>query len=171
MRVIEKSREVEVEFEVRGGLVVSDPCYVDFDDSDSLDDGQLKHTFPEVEGTWVAVVETKDEGSWGIRVSNLIARKKGHRLSDFTRVPVKLLGVDSGQMFVGSRASLPLDYDMLLSAHDYDDPDEHIIGFAEGAVSRTGFGDGAYELYGYFDADGELKGINVDFIPEDIDGV
>lgn len=145
-------------FQVTSGRIeVSDPCY----------EGGDGHSFPARNGTWIAEIEMKDEGSWGMRVARLFARHE----SVGTR-PVNPSGyanVDSGQMSVSDGGQFHL-----LPGELYDDvcrrtrPAAIIEDFA--VVSNSGIGDGGYEVLISVDCQGKLNAVEIVFLPDDEPG-
>jgi len=177
-----------VEFEVVDKLVIADPCYIDQNDYDEgghpLKGGVRMGSgtgivLERCDGLWTATIELSNEGSWGTRVSKLIATKEeAGRVYETEAVDRN--GVDSGQMFIGCWSSVPLDYDALLSrysTHKYGSKKWHegydtsiqMLGFAEGAVSSTGYGDGRYPVLVSTDRDGKPVKVEVHFLPYELD--
>ena len=160
-----------VEFDVADRLVVSDPCYIDKDDTVG---GQtvemavsgLGLVLEGCAGGWTAEVEFEDN-----RVSTLRAVKRNRYDGEWRRADTEGACVDSGQMFVGDAEAFGLDYDALLARYEKADGewDErlHFFAFLEGAVSSTGYGDGCYPVYVKYDAEGAVVGVEVRFMEDD----
>lgn len=152
----------QVTFEVKAGLVIADPCYLEERVTES---SRGIYYVPDASGVWNAEVEMSDEGAWGDRVASLTAvREKAgptvrHEFVDG-------LGVDAGQMSIIPAERTPLDYDALLREHEIHDWKADLLSFGGGVVSSTGFGDGVYQATLEFDSWG-LSKIKVVFIEEE----
>jgi hypothetical protein len=149
---------------VDGPLVVADPCYIDQDDAPAYTaiDRGLAVSLPEATGEWH--VEYEQNAGWGERVTKLIARREGASVVREERVGDN--GVDSGQMYIGPRTALPLDYDALLKQHEASDWKLDFQVFGDGVVSSTGVGDGLYPVTVGYDADGRPAEVTVEFLPD-----
>lgn len=153
----------KVEFEVDGGLVIADPCYLDEGISKN---GRFGVVYvPDGSGKWTGTVEYSDEGEWGERVSHLRAERK-NAMPTIRYEQIGPLGVDSGQMSIIPADRTPLDYDGLCAEHNKYDYHAQILDYGGGIVSSTGFGDGVY--YGTLEYDSTgLSKITVQFIWEE----
>lgn len=167
------SKEVvtRVEFTVADKMVIADPCYID--ENDTLEGlGSLGVILEGCAGDWMAEVEISDEGSWGDRVSVLRATRRGHPAFTSAWEHLGDNGVDSGQMFIGCVSSFPLDYDAVCERYKLPngewDNNLNLFAFAEGAISKTGMGDGCYPVYVQRDVRGNPVTIEIRFF-EDAD--
>ena len=169
-----------VEFTVEDTLVVADPCYVDTDDGETtravVSDARTSGLSTVVEnaaGEWTAEAEYSDEGSWGNRVARLVLTRRGAGYAA-RGAEVGRNGVDSGQMWAGPAAALPLDYEALLETYrdaDGEWVDRSLFEAPEGgAVSSTGYGDGLYSVYVNRDAEGVASRVEVEFIEPPCEG-
>ena len=156
-------------FENRTGrMIVSDPCYaVGIWCAAILENVQI--------GTWYAELGISDEVLWGKRVSYIEAGT-GKSSGDWTKHKVDI-GVDSGQMSIS-------DYHDQMGTGDYEDNTHwygkacnltlggnkggiiNFMGYNIAAVSKTGYGDGSYDLYTQINKDGDISRIRVVFIPK-----
>jgi len=154
-------------FEVKSGKIcVSDPCY---------DRGTWCAAWGLLakNGIWDATFYTSDEGSWGHRIARIEARHKD-TLNDIWKKHKTEIGVDSGQAGIYDSKIYPQgntgDYgecgtfygrccDITLK-----EPGAGIID-GGGIVSRSGFGDGGYDLEVQYDGK-EIVAARVTFIPE-----
>jgi hypothetical protein len=169
-------------------MVASDPCY-------QLDTWCQAVIDNVRNGTWYAHVDTKDEGSWGNRISALVVyhvdclKNIPNILSLYHQMPKLPFvgGVDSGQFGFFDHASyrnddaitsdIPLwDYTIEDSGDKFysacckktiDQPSWGILPF--GAVSSSGFGDGSYDILGEKNAYGEYVAFAVIYIPDEDD--
>jgi hypothetical protein len=171
---------MENNFEVKSGVMVcSDPCY-------SLDTWCMGIVENVKNGTWLASIETSDEGDWGVRIATLEVRH-----NDFKDTNLKFVdelpftgGVDSGQFGFfdkefyrndESAKDLPK-YDF---SSDFDKESGDIWYRAccdltlakeqwgvlpNGVVSSSGYGDGSYGVFGEKNAEGEYVAFKVVFI-------
>jgi hypothetical protein len=169
-----------VQFEVdEAGLVLSDPCYIDHDDVSPeggmetpgiLSWGDGMHLFTNArQGWWTAEIQVNDEGAWGNRVAKLIAMCDGYNPVE-RRGADGVAAVDSGQMFVGAASTMPIDYDRLLASYNGPDGEwvnRNMLVCQEGAVSSTGFGDGAYGVEVGYDREGQVVEVAVTFIGDE----
>jgi hypothetical protein len=177
---------VKKEFEVTSGeIVCSDPCY----DLDTWCQGIVKAR----NGKWIAEVEISDEGSWGERIAGLkiyhsdIADKFLSEMGNIDLLNFSA-GVDSGQFGFFDRITYR-NNDSAKDLEKYDFGTNYVkdengddwyracchLTLAEeqfgvlpnGAVSSSGFGDGAYDVFGAKDENGEYLYLHVVFIGED----
>lgn len=177
-----------VRFEVVDKLVMADPCYIDKDDAKSKYDcltgpRPLGKQWDNASGIWTAGITMLDNSQthgWGDRVKELELVKDGakpHHSLDRLWDHCADNGVDSGQMWVGCRSSLPLNYEALLQVYDPTYKEDaplsghdnwvHKDFFAfNGAVSQTGYGDGLYPVFEAY-VGGELVAVKIDFIPDE----
>jgi hypothetical protein len=147
------------QFEVRSGRIgIWDPCYGHGDEVKAAN------------GTWFAEVEMSNEGSWGNRVAKLSAWKDGcYGKTPFKRIAIA--GVDSGQMGI-----YDLRPDIDTDEGGYDEICDITLDKGQagiyrelGAVSSTGYGDGAYPVRVYENGAGEVEHIEVVFISDEDD--
>ena len=157
-------------FKVNSGkVIITDPCYKVYDDSVILD---------VVKGTWTAYVDYNNDG----RVANLVVVNERYdhskRLYEYNfEYITDDLGVDSGQMGVFDYDFYPSDprseeneevfYGKICYITSNEDGGGVIESF--GAVSSTGYGDGAYSLYGAKHTDGNYYAFYIEFISDDED--
>lgn len=150
-----------VRFEVAGGLVVADPCYID---SEITESSRGIYYIEDASGVWDAEVQMSDEGDWGDRVASLTAKRV--KAGSTVRLETVDLGVDAGQMSIIPAERTPLDYDALLVEHEIHEWKADLLSFGGGAVSSSGYGDGVYVATIEFDSWGPSK-IKVVFIEEE----
>lgn len=159
-------------FEVKSGkLRISDPCY----DLDTWCAGTLDNV---LNGKWNAKIEESDKGSWGIRVSNLVAVHENYALSannpELTKIDV---GVDSGQCGIFDLDQYPKDdpgeygdknsfYGKVCNLTCNEDDMNQSAGIIDnfGVVSRSGYGDGSYECYVRRNVKGEIVAAEIVFL-------
>jgi hypothetical protein len=178
------------EFEIKSGSIVcSDPCYVIPTWCQGIVDN-VKN------GTWLAEVDMKDEGNWGVRVASLFIVNK-HAFENqgvfpisesvFDEEPLNFAGgVDSGQFgffdkdfYRNDELAKDLDkenfgenYDMQSGDTWYRACSKLTLGndqwgvLPNGVVSSSGFGDGSYDVFGLKDDSGEYVAFAVVFIYE-----
>ena len=129
--------------------------------------------FLQKNGIWNAVSYTSEEGSWGRRIARIEARHKDAIDGTWKKHKAEI-GVDSGQAGIYDSKIYPQgktgDYggcdtfygrccDITLKEPGADIIDEG------GIVSRSGFGDGGYDLEVQYDGK-EVVAARVTFIPE-----
>ena len=156
-------------------VMVSDPCY-------DKDVWCLKVVDDVLPGEYTHRIEIVDAGSWGDRVDRLIVCHKDY---DFEKLSFEVLsndiGVDSGEAGF-------FDYDMFCKvtdkeeSHDlfgdecyglcvvtrneiamHTDNQGGVLASGLGLVCNSGFGDGAYTLYGARNDDGKIVAMYIDF--------
>jgi hypothetical protein len=179
MSTTSKETVTRVEFDVRGSMVIADPCYIDTDDEDGGCLANGGYVLKQAGGSWVAEIELSDESGWGERVASITATRKGAEPSyKMQQRRAAMLGVDSGQMYLGCKTDLLLDYDDLLSQYniDKDKPfggdnymNRQMFAYRNGVVCSTGIGDGVYPCDVKFSADGKPCVVTVTFLGEDAD--
>ena len=184
---------MQKEFEVTSGSIVcSDPCYV----IPTWCQGIVNNV---KNGTWLAEVDMKNEGDWGIRVASLFIVNKvafenegeypiSERLLDFSQMNFNA-GVDSGQFGFFDKEFYRNDESAKdLKKYEFGDNydtqsgdtwyracsdltlgDESWGVMPNGVVSTSGFGDGSYDVFGYKDNSGEYVAFSVVFIYADED--
>lgn len=151
-------------FEVTSGkIIVTDPCY-EFDE---------ENVIPAKNGTWTMSVNTNNQG---VIAELIVLHSDYYKVGAVERILDMTCPVDSGQAGVFD-ADLYSKY----QGGEYDDMESfygracHLTcetkeqngvvimgGTAIGAVSSSGYGDGNYEVAGFYDGD-ELYGIRVYF--------
>lgn len=148
--------------------IVTDPCY-------SLDTWCTYIVNNVLPGEYKTSVKLVDGGSWGKRVSELSAIH-----SEYITTPLEWelisdnIGVDSGQCGIydfsyrlskGNNVHDSLFYKKACKCTDRED----YFGEQEdsGVTSRTGYGDGTYDLYMATNDDVDVVGIKVVYIDED----
>jgi hypothetical protein len=173
---------MEKSFEVKSGVMVcTDPCYTI--DPPIWCMGIIENV---KNGTWVASIETSDEGQWGERIATLEVRH-----ADFKDTNLKFVdelpftgGVDSGQFgffdkeFYRNDESAK-DLPKYGFGNEFDKESGDIwyraccdltLGkeqwgvLPNGVVSSSGYGDGSYGVYGERNAEGEYIAFKVVFI-------
>lgn len=164
-------------------VMVSDPCY----SNDLWCQAKVNHVLA---GEYVVTVQKKDTGDWGTRCSSLEVVHK-----DFVDSPIKWrcklrdgIGVDSGQCGIfsmdtfrkdGIEVTIPkttINPDFTLPVENPGDDfylkmckltlsDQMWGSYENGVVSRSGYGDGGYDLY-LKKNKGKVVGIKIDFFVE-----
>jgi hypothetical protein len=164
-----------------GKVMVSDPCY----EVGTWCQGQLDKV---KNGEWVANIEQSDEGSWGIRNSELVAYHSGYGMPSswqWNRESFDI-GVDSGQAgiydlnFYRNDSMIgeidnSLGFDLSEEGErfyslncDLTCRTEDKAGVMDyGVVSTSGYGDGGYTLYTARDKDGEVIAMKIVFIEDE----
>lgn len=170
-------------FEILTGSVwVSDPCY------EAGGSGQVKLDNVRT-GQWSMLLDKRDEGAWGSRVAELVVSHNGKCC--FSWEHAGQIGVDSGQAGVFDVKHYRNDHISEGLPRFYEKeaicPDEDWYSLCcdrtlatklggggvvpYGAVSRSGFGDGAYDVYVSKDrTTKEIVGIKIVFIEEEENG-
>jgi hypothetical protein len=171
---------MENNFEVKSGVMVcSDPCY-------SLDTWCMGIVENVKNGTWLASIETSDEGDWGVRIATLEVRH-----NDFKDTNLKFVdelpftgGVDSGQFGFFDKEFYRNDESAKdLPKYGFGDEFDKESGdiwyraccdltlgkerwgvLPNGVVSSSGYGDGSYGVFGEKNAEGEYVAFKVVFI-------
>jgi hypothetical protein len=143
----EKPTEDHVQTSIDADLVIGDPSRLCADGRD-LHASAATFALGDCAGTWHIQTLLDEQGE---HVNTLRAHREG---SVFPLVGVTFAGppvtegrvpVDSGQIYIGCRSSLPLDYlalEDLCAQH----PLMLSFGFAGGFVTASGYGDGIYEI-------------------------
>jgi hypothetical protein len=173
-------------FEITSGIMVaSDPCYTL--DPPTWCMGVIENV---KKGTWLAEIETSDEGAWGERIARLrIEHINANRTYQMQQVDMDG-GVDSGQFgffdknfYRNDEASKDLKkYDFGRDVQEKESGEEWYRACCEltlakeswgvlpqGVVSSSGFGDGSYPVFGEKDENGEWVVFEVVFIDEEED--
>lgn len=168
-------------------LRISDPCY----DRNVWCCGTIQNCLP---GTWEASILTKDEGSWGHRISVLTARHvTGPKHTAINRAVCNgsgawsvcdvEIGVDSGQAGIFDEAHYQ---DNTVFApgtkceHEFGDlwysyccdltlSPLHAGVLPFGAVSTSGYGDGGYTAVKHCNCKGEVDFVFIVFIDDEDD--
>jgi len=162
-----------------GSLYVTDPCYDKGTWCQALLDNVRN-------GTWRMHMEHTNEGDWGRRVSELICAHEKAGILRWEKHPADI-GVDSGQAGVFDAAHYKNDADY--EGFKFEWPESPLTGEGAfydaccdvtlcetkdgggvvpfGAVSRSGFGDGGYDLYIAKDEDGQIVATKIVFIDLD----
>ncbi|OXM85590.1 DUF4241 domain-containing protein [Paenibacillus rigui] len=162
-------------FEVTSGrFVVADPCYEL--NTETIIMGVLDHV---LNGSWIANVERLEVNDWGEACSKLYAYHQLYedQVEELHWVKCSfIVGVDSGQagifdmnMFriadsVAEGDSDPTDSDWYLTCCDITESANEAGVLDGGAVSRTGFGDGAYGAYMAMNEQNQIIAVKIVFI-------
>lgn len=197
LKQVEKAKEVRELAKARVGKVtalgefqvnskklrITDPCY----SKDTWCAGSLKNP---LQGKWLAFIQYRDEGNWGIRNSTVFAVHENSPLKDQllnghlyenhldTLADIDV-GVDSGQAGIFDEAQYPNGdpgeynddksfYGRACNATlgDYDNPasDNLRAGvITEGVVSSSGDGDGSYRCFYNKDTSGKVDAVEISF--------
>lgn len=148
---------------------VSDPCY----SYDIWCTETINNVLP---GAYNAIIEISDEGDWGERVSRLII---SHR--DYPEINPTILISDRIEVDSGQAGFFDDDYYKENQGGDFEDKDSFYGKCCEltlsdiqggiidnrGAVVRSGYGDGSYELYIGKNEDNKVVSASLVFIEED----
>lgn len=158
-------------------VMVSDPCY-ESEANFSL--------ILEVEsGIYNCLIETKDCGEWGNRISRMAILKDNFSIDFLNRNGVleNSVGVDSGTMsisdcFYYDKYHLNNENDDEIAKRNDSWYEKNVCGWAMrkryhiadcfSFISNSGYGDGCYEVYSYTH-NGTIVGIEVVFIDDDED--
>lgn len=163
-------------FEIESGkMIVSDPCYeIDLWCCNTIERVRC--------GTWLAEADVRDEGEWGSRIAVLRAQTvmQPKKLPEPEVAPFEV-GVDSAQAGLFDALHYR-NSNMIrrLTGVESDDPDLWYAHCCEitlsrlqagvipyGAVSSSGYGDGAYECRIYRDQAGEAFRVEIIFIGDE----
>jgi hypothetical protein len=161
-------------------VMVSDPCYV----VPTWCQHKLTNVLP---GEYLTNVIKSDEGSWGIRIGALVVIHKDY-IEDplnFREVKSADIGVDSGQAGIFSMETYRKDEIFMNEVSEFnksyqgwkDDGGEQWYGhmcdrtlgdegwgvYDRGVVSRSGYGDGSYEL-SVAKHKGKIVGIAINYL-------
>lgn len=144
-----------------GKAILSDPCY-------NLNVQCLIRDLPTKIGNWIAFVEYSVEGSWGTRVSRIMAVHEDHQSDKLEIHDIEgEVGVDSGQAGIFDLKDFHGgEYDEW-----YDVICDKTLGKSQcgivpgGFVSSSGFGDGGYRAAGAKVGD-EYVMFEILFIPD-----
>jgi len=155
------------QIEITEGVICTDPCYK----PDTWCHCVLRDVKP---GTWEVAVEERDIQLWGHRITGLRIKHKDYKSKMTNELLSPAIGVDSGQC-----GFFDIDY---FIRHKEDKEEENrwynrvcdktlakpFYGTIDGrgVVSESGYGDGAYDLYGRRNKKGELVELRVVFITE-----
>lgn len=166
--------------QLKDEVVVSDPCY----ELGTWCAARLKGVKP---GTYYVFVKKTDEGSWGVRVANLMVVHEDHvkGILKWEQLPHDI-GVDSGQCGIFSLESFRNDDHNIpptesefskkyvkwkesgekwyVSMCDFTLSDTQWGFYDQGVVSSSGLGDGSYVLFGAKNSDGEIVALSVDYL-------
>ena len=171
-------------FEITSGiLVASDPCY----EIPTWCQGIIENV---KKGTWLAEIETSDEGAWGERIARLrVEHINANRTYQMEQINMDG-GVDSGQFgffdkdfYRNDEAAKNLSKYNFGGDFDRDGEgeewycacckltlsDESWGVLPQGVVSSSGFGDGSYPVFGEKDENGEWVVFEVIFIGDEED--
>jgi hypothetical protein len=154
--------------ELNSKVYVTDPCYED--------DNDVQARLSNVKsGVYDCFIERKDRNdNWGIRVQYFVVvlQEFSEQVDDlaFEYDSETSIGVDSGQAGVFNAAYFKKNRK---SEDWYDDVCDYTLeeNFAgciddQGFVSRSGYGDGCYDLYTVTDADDKIVAIKVVFVDD-----
>lgn len=161
--------------ELGSEVIVSDPCY----EVGTWCQAKISGVSPGKYNVWV---ETSDKGDdWGIRISKLFAIHSDSKSVTWERTDFDI-GVDSGQCGIFSMDSYRNDASAKDVAQAWKDDvqspgqewytrmcrltwgDESWGMYDKGVVSRSGYGDGSYELYLAKNEKNEIVGFMVDYL-------
>ena len=160
-----------------GVFMVSDPCY----EIGTWCQGQLNDV---ATGKWSAYVNKSDEGEWGIRCAELVVEHES--IEDAGELSIEVcsfeVGVDSGQAGI---------FDLKYYANDEafasEENPENKFGDTKfynfccdltlseisagvikyGAVSSSGYGDGAYKCFALKNKKGKIVSVTIIFLDEE----
>lgn len=174
-------------FSLGNKVMVSDPCY----SLNTWCQGVLENV---KSGIWKAYLKMSDEGTWGIRVAELIAINDEYCKEHPVIVDEHSVIINERQAFevgVDSGCAGIFDYDYYAKYHTDDEKDTEwyetiicdqffpthdsfewensIFTDSEGVASNSGYGDGGYECYVARNDDGEIVGIKIVYISEEDD--
>jgi hypothetical protein len=154
--------------ELNSKVYVTDPCYED--------DNDVQARLSNVKsGVYDCFIERKDRNdNWGIRVQYFVVvlQELSEQVDDllFEYDSETSIGVDSGQAGV---FNAPYFKKNRKSEDWYDDVCDYTLeeNFAgciddQGFVSRSGYGDGCYDLYTVTDSDDKIVAIKVVFVDD-----
>ena len=180
------TKQVMKQINLGNKVHISDPCY--------STDVWCRMTVDNVEpGVYNAFVDISDEGNWGNRVARLVIFHESLTVEELALDEcLNTIGVDSGQAgffsdesyrndTIADRIVVPTGewsglgimdepgdkwYDKMC-ALTINEP-ERWGAYAEGVVSRSGYGDGMYPVYAQVNSLGKIVAMEIEFIgPED----
>jgi len=170
---VTKPAEIEVVLRgVEGEVLICDPCY--YTEDGTRDPGDLGYRFDGT-GDWRVSTSYLDEGSWGLRTSELTATRMGAVRGAGGEQQVRRLAVDAGLMaFIPVESGRVRDWtafcDELEKLGHYDGSRVAQPLAVDGrAVSSTGYGDGEYPCFVTYDTDGGVAEVRVAFLDEEED--
>lgn len=162
---------------------VSDPCYGD----DVWCKTQLSDVLP---GNYSVIVESRDEGAWGVRNAHMIVTHEQYKTSRLRYEEVGGIGVDSGQAGIFCETSYRNDSisesiqtpesDFEMTPTESGDQwynkmcrftlsEDRWGVYDSGVVASSGYGDGMYPMTVAKNEDGKVVSIAITFIGEDED--
>lgn len=164
-----------------GNLIVSDPCYQPPKaTAKNTINGLLSNAKL---GTWKAEVSKIDAGEWGRRCAELRVHHQDHpsAAADQWLTATFIIGVDAGQAGVfdqrvyGNDATIPKDFfameqPLVPETMWYSMCCQHTLSELSagvvpgGAVSSSGYGDGAYECFYRVNNAAEVVGVTIVFL-------
>ena len=159
-------------------VIVIDPCY----NNDHLQTLGVK--LSPLKGTYNAYIQRENCGEWGVRVKNLAVVHKDYDINILESDNYDLSGfacVDSGTMSIFDlvqyrkyHSNKPENTELNDEWYDLNvlpwcgDTDNY-LSKDNGIISVSGYGDGSYPVYSYYDETNNLIGIRVCFIEDDED--
>ena len=153
--------------ELNSKVYVTDPCYKEDDDDVQARLSNVKS------GVYDCFIERKDRSD--VQYFVVVLQEYSEQVDDllFEYDDETSIGVDSGQVGVFNAAYFKKNRK---SKDWYDDVCDYTLeeNFAgcidgQGFVSRSGYGDGCYDLYTVTDADDKIVAIKVVFVDDDYD--
>jgi hypothetical protein len=166
------------------GIAVGDPCYP----PPSPGDERRLHGLARKAklGDWQAIAIRVDAGGWGQRCAELVAHHVDHPLGkdDKWSKASEIIGVDSGQAGIFALKTMGLDSGVPVGYFGREgplDPDQLWYSMCckvtlteleagvipGGAVSSSGFGDGAYEWFTRELPDGSVVAVRIVFLTDE----
>jgi hypothetical protein len=147
-------------------VIVGDPCY-DMD-ATFIDVVNVKR------GMYDCYIEKKDCGRWGNRVSRLAILKDSYGVDRLNHSAVLSwnVGVDSGRMGIypyGFFEYINEDNERKDNWYDHNvcgDWKDYLLKNNEFILSTSGYGDGNYDVYVYYDDSEMIIGVEVVFIED-----
>ena len=135
---------------------ITDPCY---------DKGTwCRKTVNVVEGNYDLCYTMADEGAWGNRVAKIAIFHKDYSMDIINAKLIGEIGVDAGLAGFFNDKKDYTDAEWSEFCHNIDGKD--LIEIDNGFFSSSGYGDGMYDVYAYYNDNNEIVGLEIIFIEE-----
>lgn len=165
-----------IDFTKTDKVVIIDPCY------DNNDIPNLGVKLPILKGIYNAYIQIEDCEEWGVRVKNLVIINKKYDLNILENNNEEFNGfacVDSGTMSIFDlreyrkyHSNNPENTELNdewynLNVISWCGDTNHYLSKDNGVICSSGYGDGSYPVYSYYNNENNLIGIRVCFIEDE----